>query len=70
MALTEGRIDDAALGYRRALDKNPGERSGSDIYEILTSDSPAKDVYKESKFGQLTIRGSDSAANFWSFVEK
>jgi tetratricopeptide (TPR) repeat protein len=25
-ALTEGRIDDAALGYRRALDKNPGER--------------------------------------------
>ena len=25
-ALTEGRIDDAVLGYRRALNKNPGER--------------------------------------------
>ena len=73
MVREDGRRQWAYKGfalYRYPGDKNPGERSGSDIYEILTSDSPAKDVYKESKFGQLTSRGSDSAANFWSFVEK
>ena len=56
--------------YTYPGDKKPGDRTGSDMYQILTSDDPKKDdVYKETKFGQMTIRGSDSAANFWSYVE-
>jgi len=57
--------------YTYTEDKKPGDRSGSDKYEILVSDDPKKDdVYKETKFGQMSIRGSDSAANFWSYVEQ
>ncbi len=56
--------------YTYPGDKKPGDRAGSDIYDILTSDDPKKDeVYKETKFGQNSVRGSDSAANFWSYVE-
>ncbi len=64
--------------YNYAGDTKPGERSGSDIYDILISNDPNVDVYKdgnvyksnkEMKYGRPVLRARDSAANFWAYIE-
>ncbi len=64
--------------YTYAGDTKPGERSGSDIYDIFISNDPTIDIYqdgnvykddKEMKYGRRVLRARDSAANFWAYLE-
>lgn len=56
--------------YTYIGDKKPGDRNGSDTYQILFEDDPSIDVYQDNnKFGMKTVRGTDSAANFFVYIE-
>lgn len=64
--------------YTYAGDTKPGERSGSDIYDIFISNDPTIDIYqdgnvykddKEMKYGRRVLRARDAAANFWAYIE-
>ncbi len=64
--------------YTYAGDKKAGERSGSDIYDILITNDPTIDVYqdgdvykddKEMKYGRRVLRTRDAAANYWAYLE-
>ncbi len=64
--------------YSYVGDKKPGERSGSDIYDIMIVNDPTIDVYQddnvyksdeEMKYGRRVLRARDAAANYWAYIE-
>ncbi len=50
--------------YTYPGDKKPGDKNGSDIYDVLIADRPDQDIYKNGP-----VNNPSMAAMFWSYVE-
>lgn len=56
--------------YTYPGDKKSTDRSGSDTYQFLVSDDVTKDVYDDDNpYGRRAVRGANSAARFFAYVE-